>query len=546
MPPWRKHLQVSRDWMVTAKKRVEVSSAVEGPGAEILTAEALEFISDLHRRFNPTRLDLLRRRVERQARVDRGKSLDFPKQDPRIREDSWTIAPVPADLIDRRVEITGPTDRKMMINALNSGAKTFMADFEDANTPAWKNVVEGQVNLRDAVRRTIEYASSEGKEYRLNREVATLLVRPRGWHLSERHVQVDREIASASLVDFGLFFFHNARELVARGTAPYFYLPKMESRFEARLWNDVFGFAEEALGVRRGTTKATALIETFPAAFEMEEILFELRDHAAGLNAGRWDYLFSIIKTLRARTDFVLPDRAQLTMTVPFMRAYTELLVKTCHRRGAHAIGGMAAFVPSRKDPAANEVAFTKVREDKTREANDGFDGTWVAHPDLVPVAGQVFDRALQGKPNQLGRVRDDVDVTARDLLDVRVPGGNITEAGLRSNVRVAIQYLEAWLRGTGAVTISNLMEDTATAEIARSQVWQWVHHGARLDDQITVNEGLVRQVGDEEVDRLRMQAEPSAQASGRFREARALFDDIALKEPLVDFLTIQAYPLIE
>ena len=532
--------------MVTAKKRVEVSSAVEGPGAEIFTAEALEFISDLHRRFNPTRLDLLRRRVERQARVDCGKSLDFPKQNPRIREDSWTIAPVPADLIDRRVEITGPTDRKMMINALNSGAKTFMADFEDANTPAWKNVVEGQVNLRDAVRRTIEYASSEGKEYRLNREVATLLVRPRGWHLSERHVQVDREIASASLVDFGLFFFHNARELVARGTAPYFYLPKMESRFEARLWNDVFGFAEETLGVRRGTTKATALIETFPAAFEMEEILFELRDHAAGLNAGRWDYLFSIIKTLRARTDFVLPDRAQLTMTVPFMRAYTELLVKTCHRRGAHAIGGMAAFVPSRKDPAANEVAFTKVREDKTREANDGFDGTWVAHPDLVPVAGQVFDRALQGKPNQLGRVRDDVDVTARDLLDVRVPGGNITEAGLRSNVRVAIQYLEAWLRGTGAVTISNLMEDTATAEIARSQVWQWVHHGARLDDQITVNEGLVRQVGDEEVDRLRMQAEPSAQTSGRFREARALFDDIALKEPLVDFLTIQAYPLIE
>jgi len=532
--------------MVTAKKRVEVSPTVEGRGAEVFSAEALEFISDLHRRFNPTRLDLLRRRVERQARVDRGKSLDFPKQNPRIREDSWTIAPVPADLIDRRVEITGPTDRKMMINALNSGAKTFMADFEDANTPAWKNVVEGQVNLRDAVRRTIEYASSEGKEYRLNREVATLLVRPRGWHLSERHVQVDREIASASLVDFGLFFFHNARELVARGTAPYFYLPKMESRFEARLWNDVFGFAEETLGVRRGTTKATALIETFPAAFEMEEILFELRDHAAGLNAGRWDYLFSIIKTLRARTDFVLPDRAQLTMTVPFMRAYTELLVKTCHRRGAHAIGGMAAFVPSRKDPAANEVAFTKVREDKTREANDGFDGTWVAHPDLVPVAGQVFDRALQGKPNQLGRVRDDVDVTARDLLDVRVPGGNITEAGLRSNVRVAIQYLEAWLRGTGAVTISNLMEDTATAEIARSQVWQWVHHGARLDDQITVNEGLVRQVGDEEVDRLRMQAEPSAQTSGRFREARALFDDIALKEPLVDFLTIQAYPLIE
>src|SRR6059036_1093820 len=374
--------------MTTAKKRVEVSPAVEGRGAEVFTAEALEFISDLQRRFNPRRLDLLRRRVERQTQVDRGKTLRFRSETRRIRDDSWNITPVPVDLIDRRVEITGPTDRKMMINALNSGAKTFMADFEDANTPAWRNVVEGQVNLRDAVRRTIEYASSEGKEYRLNREVATLLVRPRGWHLPERHVRVDREDASASLVDFGLFFFHNANDLVARGTAPYFYLPKMESHLEARLWNDVFAFAEEALGVRRGTTKATALIETFPAAFEMEEILFELRDHAAGLNAGRWDYLFSIIKTLRARTDFVLPDRAQLTMTVPFMRAYTELLVKTCHRRGAHAIGGMAAFVPSRKDPAANEVAFTKVREDKTREANDGFDGTWVAHPDLVPVTG--------------------------------------------------------------------------------------------------------------------------------------------------------------
>src|SRR5256885_7518809 len=532
--------------MTTAKKRVEVSPAVEGRGAEVFTAEALEFISDLQRRFNPRRLDLLRRRVERQAQVDRGKTLRFRSETRRIRDDSWNITPVPADLVDRRVEITGPTDRKMMINALNSGAKTFMADFEDANTPAWRNVVDGQVNLRDAVRRTISYVGAEGKEYRLNRELATLLVRPRGWHLPERHVHIDREPAAASLVDFGLFFFHNAKDLVARGTAPYFYLPKMESHLEARLWNDVFAFAEEALGVRRGTTKATALIETFPAAFEMEEILFELRDHAAGLNAGRWDYLFSIIKTLRARTDFVLPDRAQLTMTVPFMRAYTELLVKTCHRRGAHAIGGMAAFVPSRKDPAANEVAFTKVREDKTREANDGFDGTWVAHPDLVPVAGQVFDRALQGKPNQLGRVRDDVDVTARDLLDVRVPGGNITEAGLRSNVRVAIQYLEAWLRGTGAVTISNLMEDTATAEIARSLVWQWVHPGARLEDERTVNEGLVRQIGDEELDRLRMEARPCAQTRGRFREARKLFDEIALKEPLVDFLTIQAYELLE
>lgn len=534
------------DSMITARKRVEVSPAPEGADAEILTAEALEFIADLHQRFNPSRLDLLRRRVARQARVDRGKALDFSRETRRIREGSWSIAPVPADLMDRRVEITGPTDRKMIINALNSGAKTFMADFEDANTPAWRNVVKGQVNLRNAVRRTIEYVSPEGKEYRLNREVATLLVRPRGWHLPERHVRVDRESASGSLVDFGLFFFHNAKDLVARGTGPYFYLPKMESHLEARLWNDVFAFAEDAMGIGRGTIKGTALIETFPAAFEMEEILYELRAHAAGLNAGRWDYLFSIIKTLRARRDFVLPDRAQLTMTVPFMRAYTQLLVKTCHRRGASAIGGMAAFVPSRKDPKANEVAFAKVLEDKAREANDGFDGTWVAHPDLVPVAGQVFDRVLNGRLNQLTRQRDDVDVSAHQLLDVRVPGGKTTEAGLRSNVRVAIQYLEAWLRGTGAVTISNLMEDTATAEIARSQVWQWVHHAARLEDERTVNEGLVRQIGDEELDRLRMEAKPAAQTRGRFREARTLFDEIALKEPLADFLTIRAYALIE
>ena len=532
--------------MITAKKRVEVSPAVEGRGAEVFTAEALEFLSDLHRRFNPTRVDLLRRRMERQAQVDRGKPLRFRPETRRIRDDSWKIAPVPADLVDRRVEITGPTDRKMMINALNSGAKMFMADFEDANTPAWRNVVEGQVNLRDAVRRTIVYRSAEGKEYRLNRELATLLVRPRGWHLPERHIRIDRESASASLVDFGLFFFHNAKELVTRGTGPYFYLPKMESHLEARLWNDVFAFAEDAVGVRRGTIKGTALIETFPAAFEMEEILYELRDHAAGLNAGRWDYLFSIIKTLRARRDFVLPDRAQLTMTIPFMRSYTQLLVKTCHRRGAHAIGGMAAFVPSRKDPNANEVAFAKVREDKRREADDGFDGTWVAHPDLVAVAQEVFDLALHGQSNQLARLRDDVDVSAHDLLDVRVPGGTTTEAGLRNNVRVAIQYLEAWLRGNGAVTISNLMEDTATAEIARSQVWQWVHHGARLEDERTVNEGLVRQIGDEELDRLRMEARPSTQTRGRFREARTLFDEIALKEPLVDFLTIQAYARIE
>src|SRR5437879_7702262 len=425
--------------MITAKKRVEVSPAVEGRGAEVFTAEALEFISDLHRRFNPTRLDLLRRRVERQAQVDRGKTLRFRPETRRIRDDSWSIAAVPADLVDRRVEITGPTDRKMMINALNSGAKTFMADFEDANTPAWRNVVEGQANLRDAVRRTIVYVSPEGKEYRLNPEVATLLVRPRGWHLPERHIRIDREPASASLVDFGLFFFHNAKDLVARGTGPYFYLPKMESHREARLWNDVFAFAEAAAGVRRGTIKGTALIETFPAAFEMEEILYELRDHAAGLNAGRWDYLFSIIKTLRARRDFVLPDRAQLTMTVPFMRAYTELLVRTCHRRGAHAMGGMAPFIPSRKDPAGNGAALARVREDKRREARDGFDGTWVAHPDLVPVAMEEFEKALGEKPHQKDRLREDVAVSSAQMTDTRVPGGTVTEAGFRNDVNVAL-----------------------------------------------------------------------------------------------------------
>src|SRR5213592_1343989 len=528
--------------MITASKRPQVHPAVEGRGLEVFTGEALEFVADLHRRFNPTRLDLLRRRGKRQARVDQGKPLDFLKATRRIRDDSWRIAPVPVDLIDRRVEITGPTDRKMMINALNSGAKTFMADFEDANTPAWKNVVEGQVNLRDAVRRTIEYASSEGKEYRLNREVATLLVRPRGWHLSERHVQVDREIASASLVDFGLFFFHNARELVARGTAPYFYLPKMESRFEARLWNDVFGFAEEALGVRRGTTKATALIETFPAAFEMEEILFELRDHAAGLNAGRWDYLFSIIKTLRARTDFVLPDRAQLTMTVPFMRAYTELLVKTCHRRGAHAIGGMAAFVPSRKDPTANEIAFTKVREDKTREANDGFDGTWVAHPDLVPVAGQVFDAVFGDRPNQLDCLRDDVLADASALLSIPETPGEITDAGLHTNIGVAIQYLESWLRGVGAAAISNLMEDTATAEIARSQIWQWLRHAVRQHDGQPLTLLRVKEIEERELARIRESMGIEAFRTGKFEEARQLFDAITYADTFVEFLTLPAY----
>ncbi len=525
---------------------VEVRAPMESAGAQVLTPGALDFLAALHRKFNPKRSELLFRRAARQMRVDQGGTFDFLRETLEVRESSWTIAPVPTDLRDRRVEITGPTDRKMMINALNSGASTFMADFEDANTPAWRNLLEGQANLREAVRHSIAYRSPEGKEYRLNREIATLLVRPRGWHLSEPHIWVDGEPTSGSLLDFGLFFFHNATELLARGTGPYIYLPKMESHLEARLWNEVFSFAEEALGVRHGATKATVLIETFPAAFEMEEILFELRDHAAGLNAGRWDYIFSIIKAFRAKRDFLLPDRGQITMTVPFMRACTQLLVRTCHRRGAHAIGGMAAFVPSRRDPKVNEVAFAKVREDKVREANDGFDGTWVAHPDLVSIAREVFDRVLQSRPNQVDRLREDVTVSARDLLDVRVPGGTITESGLISNVGVAIQYLESWLRGIGAVTIANLMEDTATAEIARSQVWQWVHHGARLPDGRRVDRDLVRQVEDGELARYRAGAGRGGPSMGRFEEARTLFDELAVSDSLEEFLTVHAQARID
>ncbi|PZN06459.1 MAG: malate synthase A, partial [Bacillota bacterium] len=430
---------------------IEVRGPVKERYDEILTPEALAFIARLQREFNPTREALLRRRAERQAELDAGARPDFLAETRHVREGEWRVAPVPKDLQDRRVEITGPVDRKMMINALNSGARVFMADFEDANTPSWDNCIQGQINLVDAVNGTIEYTSPDGRHYQLKEKVATLVVRPRGWHLEEKHVLVDGKPMSASLFDFGLYFFHNARRLIEKGSGPYFYLPKLESHLEARLWNDVFNFAQDELGIPRGTIKATVLIETILAAFEMEEILYELRDHAAGLNAGRWDYIFSVIKKFRNDPAFLLPDRAQVTMTVPFMRAYTELLVKTCHRRGAHAIGGMAAFIPSRKDPKVNEVALAKVREDKVREANDGFDGTWVAHPDLVPVAMEVFDGVLGERPNQVERLREDVQVTARDLLDVRVPGGEITEAGLRNNVSVGIQYLASWLRGNGA-----------------------------------------------------------------------------------------------
>ncbi len=501
----------------------------------ILTAEALAFVADLERRFGPRRLELLRARAERQRRLSAGELPDFLAETREVREADWTIDPVPSDLQDRRVEITGPTDRKMVINALNSGARMFMADFEDANSPTWHNMVEGQANLVEAIERTIEFESPEGKSYRLNDDVATLLVRPRGWHLVERHFLVDGEPVSAGLFDFGLYLFHNGKRLLDRGSGPYLYLPKLESHLEARLWNEVFTHAEEALELPAGSIKATVLIETVLAAFEMDEILWELREHAAGLNAGRWDYMFSIIKKFRDRPEFVLPDRNSVTMTAPFMRAYAELLVQTCHRRGAHAMGGMAAFIPSRKDPELNARALAKVRDDKQREAGDGFDGTWVAHPDLVPVALEEFDRVLGERPNQLERLREEVSVAAADLLDVGATEGEVTEEGLRNDVSVAIQYLSAWLRGTGAAAIYNLMEDAATAEIARSQVWQWVRHGR-------FERSRVQTVIDEELESLREQFGDEVYEQSRAAEAREIFEQVALGDEFVEFLTLPAY----
>ena len=486
---------------------------------EILSREALDFVARLQRELNPIRRQLLERRRERQAELDAGVLPDFLPETRGVREAAWDVAPAPQDLLDRRVEITGPVERKMMINALNSGARVFMADFEDALSPTWQNVVEGQRNLADAVRRTIELETPD-KTYRLNEETAVLVVRPRGWHLHEAHVLVDGEPVSASLFDFGLAFFHNAKELLERGSGPYYYLPKLESHLEARLWNSAFVLAQDELGIDQGSIRATVLIETVLAAFEMEEILYELRDHASGLNAGRWDYIFSAIKKFRSRPEFVLPDRAQVTMTVPFMRAYTELLVATCHRRGAHAMGGMAAFVPSRRDPAVNEVALAKVREDKQREAGDGFDGTWVAHPDLVPVATEVFDSVLGERANQVDRQRGDVVASAEALLSVPETGGEVTDEGVATNVRVGIAYLDSWLRGVGAAAIENLMEDVATAEISRSQLWQWVAHGRvareRVLEQIERTEGT--------------------------QDAKDVFREVTLADEFVEFLTLPAY----
>ena len=516
-------------------ENVEVRGPVEGRMKDILTPEALAFVADLHRRFNPRREELLKRRQVRQLELDQGAAFDFLPETAAVREGDWKVAPVPKDLQDRRVEITGPTERKMVINALNSGARCFMADFEDSLSPTWENVVLGQANLVDAIERTIEVRTPD-KTYRLGEKPAVLLVRPRGWHLVDKHLLVDGQRVSGSLLDFGLYLFHNHRRLRARGTGPYFYLPKMESHLEARLWNDVFVHAQDALGVPRGTIKATVLVETLPAAFEMDEILYELREHSAGLNAGRWDYLFSAIKFMRNRRDVAFPDRAQLTMTVPFMRAYTRLLVRTCHRRGAHAMGGMAAFIPSRKDPQVNETALAKVREDKVREANDGFDGTWVAHPDLVPVATAVFDGVLGTRSNQVDRVPE-AEVRAKDLLDFHVQGGKVTGEGLRLNVEVALLYLDSWLRGSGAVAIHNLMEDAATAEISRSQVWQWIRRGAHTEHGTPITAEGVRKVVDEEVARISAQA-----GASRLAEARAVFERAALADDFPDFLTLPAY----
>lgn len=523
---------------------ITVTAPVSSTFAEILTPEALNFVATLVRSCAATRQALLQRRQERQQALDAGVMPDFLPETAGIRQDDWTIAPIPADLQDRRVEITGPVDRKMIINALNSGAKVFMADFEDANAPNWENTIQGQINLRDAINGTIDFVSPEGKSYRLKATIATLLVRPRGWHLHDKHVLVDDQPVPGGVLDFGLYMFHNAQTLVAKGSGPYFYLPKLESHLEARLWNDLFVLAQQELGLPQGTIKATVLIETILAAFEMDEILYELRDHSAGLNCGRWDYIFSYIKKLRNQPEVILPDRVQVTMTTHFMRSYSLLAIQTCHRRKAHAVGGMSAFIPVKNDPEANERAFEQVRADKQREASDGHDGTWVAHPGLVPVALEVFDRQMP-QPNQIDRRRDDVRVTAADLL--QVPGGTITEAGLRTNVSVGVQYLAAWLGGSGAVPINNLMEDAATCEISRAQVWQWIRHPRGvLTDGRNVTVELFRQVLAEELDKIRAQVGDEQYGQRHYQLASELFDNITTRDDFVEFLTLPAYQYLD
>jgi malate synthase len=523
---------------------VHILGEMPPPYSEILTAQCLAFVANLHRRFEPRRRDLMAARERRQAEFDAGKLPGFIPETAPIRNSAWTIDAVPHDLQDRRVEITGPTDRKMVISALNCGANVFMADFEDSNAPTWKNMIDGQINLRDAVRRTISFRSPEGKSYRLNEKTATLLVRPRGWHLVERHVRVDSTPVSAAIFDFALYFFHNAKALLAANTGPYFYLPKMESHLEARLWNEIFVTAQRELGIPQKTIKATVLIETVLAAFEMDEILYELRDHCVGLNIGRWDYIFSCIKKFRSNRDFCLADRSQITMTAPFMRAYALLLVKTCHKRHAFAMGGMAAQIPIKNDPAANEAALEKVRLDKLREATDGCDGTWVAHPGLVAIAKAVFDEHMP-TPNQVHRQRDDIEVTAADLLDFQ-PEKPITEAGLRNNISVGVQYVGAWLAGNGCVPVFNLMEDAATAEIARSQLWQWIRSPKGvLDDGRKVTKALVRQLLAEELPKIRALRGAEGSAAGKYDEAAWLFEEITTRDEYIEFLTLPAYEFI-
>jgi malate synthase len=528
-----------------ASEGVEITGPKGDRFDEVLTPGAVGLVAALQRELGGRRTELLAARAARQQELSAGGTLDFLAATQPIRDDpDWRVAAPAPGLVDRRVEITGPTDRKMTINALNSGARVWLADFEDANTPLWENMVSGQLNLIGALDRTLDFTSEEGKSYQLgpDADLATIVVRPRGWHLDEKHLLVDGQRVSGSLFDFALYFFHCARRQLEKGSGPYFYLPKIESHLEARLWNDAFNLAQDSLGIPRGTIRATVLIETIPAAFEMEEILYELRDHSAGLNAGRWDYLFSVIKKFRSRgQEFVLPERNSVTMTAPFMRAYTELLVKTCHQRGAHAMGGMAAFIPSRRDPEVNAVALAKVREDKTRESADGFDGSWVAHPDLVPLCREVFDAALGDRPNQLTRQRDDVSVSASDLLSVSKTPGTITEAGLRNNISVGLQYLTSWLGGNGAVAIFNLMEDAATAEISRSQVWQWMHNGVRLDDGQPVTRDLAERIIGEESASIREAAGPAFDEP-RFEQAAALFSAVALADDYADFLTLPAY----
>ncbi len=531
---------------MTTHARLELHGGLENGYEEVLTPDALEFVAELQRFVTPRRRALLEARRDRRARLAAAGGLDFLPETAEIRNSEWQVAPPPAGLRQRWVEITGPTDRKMMINALNSGADGFMADFEDANAPTWANMVQGHANLRDAVDGTITYKGSDGRHYELGPDPATLLVRPRGWHLDERHLLVDGEPVAGGIFDFGLYMYHCARRQLAAGSGPYFYLPKLESHREARLWNDTFLLAQELLGIERGTVRATVLIETLPAAFEMDEILYELREHSAGLNAGRWDYIFSAIKCFPDRPEMVLPDRSAVTMTVPFMHAYTELLAATCHRRGAHAMGGMAALIPSRRDEEANATALEGVRADKQREVGQGYDGTWVAHPDLVPVAREVFEHGLGGAANQVERLRPDVAVQAADLLALDRTPGEITEAGLRTNVSVGFQYISFWLGGRGAAAINSLMEDAATAEISRSQIWQWCHHGVSFSDGRTVTPELVRSVLDEETAKIRAEVGDQLWQEGRPAETREIFERVALSAELIEFLTVPAYPYLD